>query len=185
MALWLASLALLVTLVTGQVPEHRRRRLHAEMYADLHGEGSPSPTAHVVIAGHVSTDDEAENLQPMEPAVSASATCTNASASGQTPASPAQPEIGFDYGICVGCVVAIVLAQAPTHAPTGCWSLPPLQQSVLRVCAARASNAATADRMYADVAEQLQQVGVPPELSMSLIDGLKRWVADVAASDTA
>ena len=183
MAMRLATFAVLVTLVTGQGPEHRRRRLHAEMFADLHGEGSPSPTAHTVIAGRIFADDEDDDSQPMEPA--ASVTCTNMTAPASTLSSPPQPEVGFDYGLCVGCVVAIVLAQAPTHSPTGCWSLPPLQQGVLRACATRASSETTAGRMYADVAEQLQQAGIPPELAVSLVEGLKRWLADAAPSEAA
>ena len=207
MLMWSVTWALLGTLVAGQGTEHRRRRMHAEMYADLYGDGdgSPSPTAHVMVTRHAFADEEAEEAiagsQPMEPASHASASgsnasssgrtqalpasSTNASSSGQTQAPPAQSTIDFDYGICVGCVVAIVLSQASTHAPTRCWSLPPLQQSVLRACVVRASNAASADRMHADIAEQLQQVGVPPDLSVSLVDGLQRWVAAVSVEDSA
>ena len=185
--MWLAFIAVLVTIVTGQGSEHRRRRLHAEMFADLHGDESPSPTARTVIAGRCQTDDDDEHLPEMEPAAEpASASIANTTTMpNSTQLSIPQPEVGFDYGICVGCVVAIVLAQAPTHTPTGCWNIPPLQQSVLRVCATRASNEATASRMYEDVAEQLQQVGVPPELAMALVDGLKRWLADVTPSEAA
>ena len=207
MLMWSVTWALLGTLVTGQGTEHRRRRMHAEMYADLHGDGdgSPSSTARVMVTRHVFTDEEADEAiassQPMDPTSHASASSsnasssgrtqalpastTNASSSGQTQALPAQSTIDFDYGICVGCVVAIVLSQASTHAPTRCWSLPPLQQSVLRACVIRASNAASADRMHADVAEQLQQVGVPPDLSVSLVDGLQRWVAAISVEDSA
>ena len=104
---------------------------------------------------------------------------TNSTLAGQPPA-----ESGFDYGICVGCMVAIVLAQAPTHSPTQCWTLPPLQQSVLRTCAARATEATSAERMTIDITEQLQQVGVLPEMVTALVDGLRRWLtgSDTAAS---
>ena len=202
MLMWSVTWALLGTLVAGQGTEHRRRRMHAEMYADLYGDGdgSPSPTAHVMVTRHAFTDEEAiAGSQPMEPASHASASDSNASSSGrtqalpasstnasfsrQTQAPPAQSTIDFDYGICVGCVVAIVLSQASTHAPTRCWSLPPLQQSVLRPV--WFEQATLLDRMHADIAEQLQQVDVPPDLSVSLIDGLQRWVAAVSVEDSA
>ena len=107
----------LVAATAGQMTEHRRRRLHAEMYADLHGDGSPSPTAHVVVAGHVPTDEEADSSQTTEPAASSTFTTHNVSFPGMTLTSSTPAAGSFDYGICIGCVVAIVLAQGPTHTP--------------------------------------------------------------------